>query len=153
MMAGTGDLVAVDYTGTLDDGTVFDTSIRDDAVKAGLPLRPQYAPLKFTIGKGELIAGFDKAAMGMKIGDQKQVSILPAEAYGPVQQNLIVAVPESQIQGTQIQMGSQLTDSDGNIGTIVAVQNGTVIVDMNHPLAGKTLNFRIIMRNITKPSN
>ncbi len=101
--AQNGDLVAVDYVGTLDDGTVFDTSIKEEAQKAGLPLRPSYSPLEFTVGAGQMISGFDKGVVGMTVGETKNVHLTPAEAYG-------------------------------NQG----------------PLAGKALNFKIIMRKITK---
>ncbi|MFH1056909.1 MAG: FKBP-type peptidyl-prolyl cis-trans isomerase, partial [Candidatus Micrarchaeota archaeon] len=60
-----GDLVAVDYLGTLDDGTVFDTSIKVEAEKAGLPLRTSYEPLEFTVGAGQMIKGFDDAGVGL----------------------------------------------------------------------------------------
>ena len=103
MAAQKGDTVAVDYVGTLDDGTVFDTSIREEAIKAGLPLRSSYSPLEFTAGAGQMIAGFDAAVIGMKVGEEKNVHLTPSEAYG-------------------------------NQG----------------PLAGKALNFRIVMRKITK---
>ena len=103
MTAQKGDTVAVDYVGTLDNGTAFDTSIKEEAQKAGLPLRDSYAPLEFTVGEGQMIAGFDNAVVGMKVGEEKNVHLTPSEAYG-------------------------------NQG----------------PLAGKALNFRIVMRKITK---
>lgn len=152
LVAQPGDLVAVDYVGWLDDGTAFDTNIHEEAVKAGLPLRDEYAPLRFTIGRGEMIQGFEKVVVGMKVGEGRQAHIAPEEAYGPVDEDLIVRVPESMINAEEVEIGSQLVTNDGQVGTVLGVENGEVIVDFNHPLAGQVLNFKIYMRNITKPS-
>lgn len=81
--ASAGDRVGVFYVGTLDDGTLFDTNNESAARAAGIyaPER-QYAPFEFTLGSGQVIAGFDKAVTGMKIGQTTTVSIPPEEAYG-----------------------------------------------------------------------
>ncbi len=147
-----GDSVEVDYLGTLENGTVFDTSIQEEAVKAKLPSRPAYSPLGFKVGAGQMIAGFDKAVVGMKVGEEKTVTLKPEEAYGEIQQNLIVDIPKDKVP-PEVQKGSRLMASNGMSGVVLEVGNETVKIDFNHELAGKSLTFKIIMRKITKASN
>ncbi len=150
LKAEKGDAVAVDYLGTLDDGTVFDTSIQSEAQKAGLPLRPSYEPLEFTVGAGQMIAGFDDAVLGMKEGDEKTVKLPPSQAYGEKRKDLIIDVPASQFGNTTVQVGTKLQATNGMVATVVNVSNDTVTIDANHELAGQTLTFKIIMRKITR---
>ncbi len=191
--AKAGSLVKVDYVGSLANGTVFDTSVESEAKKAGLVLRPAYAPLPFTVGAGQMIAGFDKAVVGMKVGEEKTITIPPEDAYGPVQQNLmttvtqppqpIVTVELSQfgadaptlnpgadvstatgapgkvvsVNATHVvidfslKVGMSERLPDGSIGKIVSANATSAVVDFNHELAGKTLIFKITMREI-KPA-
>ena len=149
MTAQKGDSVAVDYVGTLDNGTVFDTSIKEEAQKAGLPLRASYSPLEFTVGAGQTIAGFDAAVVGMKEGEEKTVHLAPSEAYGERRGDLVVSVPRENVPA-DVKVGMQLSAPDGSRGTAVEVNATSVKIDFNHPLVGKALNFRIIMRKITK---
>ncbi len=149
LKAEKGDLVAVDYLGTLENGTVFDTSIREEAVKANLPLRPEYAPLEFTVGAGQMIAGFDSAVVGMEEGNEKTVTLKPEDAYGEVNPEYVVDIPKANVP-PEVKEGSQLMASNGMAGTVVEVGNESVKIDFNHPLAGKALTFKIIMRKITK---
>ncbi len=149
MTAQKGDLVAVDYVGTLDDGKVFDTSIKAEAVKAGLPLRDSYAPLEFTVGAGQMIAGFDSAVVGMKVGEEKNVHLSPSEAYGESDPKAIVWIPKANVpNGTEV--GTQLSSAQGATGVVVEMNATSVKIDFNNPMAGKALNFKIIMRKITK---
>ncbi len=144
-----GDKIAVDYVGTLDNGTVFDTSIKEEAVNAGLPLRQSYSPLEFTAGAGQMIKGFDNAVIGMKEGEEKNIRLEPEEAYGERRVDLVFVVSNSEApEGVQI--GSQILASNGMSGTVIAADNETTTIDFNHHLAGKALNFRIIMREIDK---
>lgn len=149
LKAEKGDAVAVDYVGTFDDGKVFDTSIQAEAVKAKLPSRPSYAPLEFTIGTGQMIKGFDNAVYGMKEGDVKNVHLNASEAYGPRDDNLVITANRSQLQGDP-KAGDKVSASNGAVGTIVNITNTTITVDFNSEMAGKDLNFKIIMRKITK---
>jgi peptidylprolyl isomerase len=128
-----GDTVAIHYTGTLDDGTVFDTSDGRD-------------PLEFTVGAGHIIPGLDQALPGMQIGERKTVAIECTEAYGPLNPDLRQAIPRDGIPedipldlGTQLQM--QTPDGQALPVTVVAVDEATVTLDANHPLAGKDLTF------------
>jgi peptidylprolyl isomerase len=133
--AKNGDTVQVNYTGKLADGTVFDSSIGRE-------------PLEFTLGEGQMIPGFEKAVLGMKVGEKKTVTIPVDEAYGPHRDDLIVEVPREKLPSDLTpEVGQQLvmTRPDGAkmIVTITSVSDNSVMIDANHPLAGKDLTFEI----------
>ena len=135
-----GDTVTVHYTGKLTDGTVFDSS-RDRQ------------PLRFTLGKGQLIAGFEKAVVGMAVGDRKTVVIPSAEAYGARQANAVVEMERKNLPQNFIpQVGQRLEltqqDDTNVLVTVTAVTDSTITVDANHPLAGKDLTFEIEVMSI-----
>jgi FKBP-type peptidyl-prolyl cis-trans isomerase 2 len=130
-----GDKVKVHYTGKLDDGTIFDSS--ED--------RP---PLEFTIGQGNIIPGFEKGVIGMESGDTKTVTIAPEEGYGPYREELTLDVRKGDLpENITPTLGQQLQikQTDGNIVnvTISEMQEETVTLNANHPLAGKILTFDI----------
>ena len=131
-----GDTVQVEYTGTLEDGTVFDSSTGR-------------APLEFTIGSGQLIPGFDQAVIGMKVGEKKTVTIPAEEAYGPRHDEMVIEVEREKIPSDiEPVVGMMLasTQQDGSkvVFTITDISdNNTVTLDANHPLAGKDLTFEI----------
>jgi FKBP-type peptidyl-prolyl cis-trans isomerase 2 len=130
-----GDKVKVEYKGTLDDGTVFDTS-------------EGRAPLEFEVGAGQVIPGFDKAVIGMKKGEKKKVSIKPSEAYGEVDPSLIKKIPKQALpKKIEPKKGMVLALRSPNgrqmPAKIVKVGKDEVTLDLNHSLAGKTLNFEI----------
>jgi FKBP-type peptidyl-prolyl cis-trans isomerase 2 len=134
-VAKNGDTVQVNYTGKLTDGTMFDSSIGRE-------------PLEFTLGAGQVIPGFDKAVFGMKVGEKKTVTIPVDEAYGPVRDDLVVEVPREKLPSDLTpEVGQQLvsTQPDGRqvVVTITSVSDNTVIINANHPLAGKDLTFEI----------
>ena len=146
-----GDTVSVDYVGKLQNGTLFDTSIKSEAQKAGFPLRPSYAPLEFKVGAGQMISGFDAAVIGMKEGEEKTVTLPPEQAYGQVQAGAVISLPLSQIGNSEsIKVGSVLQANNGAQGTVIEITNGTAKIDFNHELAGKTLVFTIKMIKIQK---
>jgi FKBP-type peptidyl-prolyl cis-trans isomerase 2 len=129
------DTVQVDYTGKLGDGTVFDTSVGRE-------------PLEFTLGAGQMIPGFEKAVLGMKVGEKKTVTIPANEAYGPRSDDQIMEVPREKLpSGLTPKVGQQLgirrQDGGTSITTITSVSDNTVTIDANHPLAGKDLTFEI----------
>lgn len=133
--ATTGDTVKVHYTGTLDDGTVFDSS-RDRE------------PYEFTIGAGQTIIGFDNAVNGMRLGETKTVMITADEAYGPYHEGLVQEVSRDNLpEGIEPEVGMQLesVQPDGRIInlTIIELSETTVTLDANHHLAGKDLTFEI----------
>lgn len=135
-----GDTVRIHYTGTLTDGSVFDSSEGRD-------------PLEFTVGEGHVIAGMDSGLPGMKVGDKKRLEITAEDAYGPLNPEARQAIPREGIPddiplelGTQLQMQSP----EGHVlpVTVVEVTEATVTLDANHPLAGKALNFDIELVSI-----
>lgn len=135
-----GDTVAIHYTGTLLDGTTFDSSDGRD-------------PLEFTVGSGQIIPGLDVALPGMEVGDTKTVQIPSDQAYGPSNPEMRQAVPREGIPaeiplevGTQLQM--QTPDGQAMPVTVVEVDEATVTLDANHPLAGKDLKFDIELMRI-----
>jgi len=136
-----GDLVKVRYTGTLDDGSTFDSSDGRD-------------PLQFVIGEGMLIPAFEHAIVGMLPGDSRSVHIPADEAYGPYMDELILEVDKNQIppylnpeEGMQL----QITQDDGSstVVKVVKLTNEKVFLDANHPLAGRDLNFSIELVDIS----
>lgn len=139
--AGVGDTVTVHYTGTLPDGTVFDTS-RDGE------------PLKFTIGSGQLIAGFEQPVIGMEVGESTNVTVPPEDGYGPHREELVFEVARDELPpGSEPSVG-QVYTAMGSQGTmrarVVDVSEDTVTLDANHPLAGKTLMFEIELVEIVE---
>lgn len=133
--AKTGDTVRIHYTGTLDDGTQFDSSSGRD-------------PLEFSVGGGQVIPGFDRAVDGMEVGEKKSVTIEPDEAYGPHHEQLVQDVPRSQLPdeiNPAVGMELQTSNEDGQVLrlSVTSVDDESITVDGNHPLAGKALKFDI----------
>ncbi|MDR0466372.1 MAG: peptidylprolyl isomerase [Deltaproteobacteria bacterium] len=129
-----GDTVRVHYVGTLADGAVFDSSRDRD-------------PLEFTLGQNMLIEGFERALTGRKVGEHIRVTIPALEAYGDVDENLLFKVPLHEVPshiapepGLQLSLSSPEGDMEV---TIVHVDAEMVVLDANHPLAGKDLTFEI----------
>ncbi len=133
--AKNGNTVKIHYTGTLDDGTQFDSSTGND-------------PLEFELGSGSVIPGFEKAVEGMAVGDTKSVRIEPDDAYGQRHDQLVQEVPRSTLPENltpEVGMALQSSSPDGqvNVFTVIAVTDDTFTVDGNHPLAGQALLFDI----------
>jgi peptidylprolyl isomerase len=125
----------VDYTGRLEDGNVFDTSEGGE-------------PLKFTVGSGMLIRGFDQAVTGMKAGEEKTVTIQPKDGYGERNEDAYVDIPISSIPDDfPLTEGLRLTLSDPNgqplPAVVTKITDEHVTMDINHFLAGKVLEFDI----------
>ncbi len=150
LTAQAGDKVSIDYTGSLENGAVFDTSIQAEAQRAGLPARPSYSPIEFTLGGGQVIPGFNDAVIGMKEGENKTVTIPAAQGYGERSPDKIVEVPLESIDGGNVTIGGTLTGADGTAGVVIGVDNSTATIDLNHPLAGKTLVFKITLVKVTR---
>lgn len=134
-----GDLIKVDYTGTLEDGTQFDSSIGR-------------SPLEFTAGAGQMIKGFDSAVIGMKLNEEKNIKLSPNEAYGEIKPEAIISVPIQQLIDAGLnnpEVGMHIFAS-GVPATITEINDENVTVDFNHELAGKTLNFWIKVVEIKK---
>lgn len=138
--AQAGDKLRIHYTGRLDDGTVFDNSEGRE-------------PLEFTIGNGEIIAGLDQGVIGMTVGETREVTIPPEEAYGARDESRIQAVPREAIPdhiptepGTQLSVQTQ--DGQTIPVTVAKSTESHVELDANHPLAGRTLTFDVTLVEI-----
>lgn len=138
--AKAGNTVTIHYTGTLEDGSVFDTSDGDE-------------PIEFTIGEHEVIGGLEDAVVGMAVGDKKKATIPADGAYGEREEDLIFEVARSSIQaGQEVEVGDsvrvQLPDGQTAAMQVAAVDEGSITLDANHPLAGKTLIFDVELVSI-----
>ena len=133
--AAEGSKVKVHYTGTFDDGEVFDSSRERE-------------PMEFEVGAQQVIPGFDQALVGMKIGESKNVRIPEEEAYGPYNPEMVMEVAPDQFEeGMKVEIGQQFQVEMGEGNPVVLmvkeVRDDKVVLDANHPMAGKTLNFDI----------
>ncbi|MEQ9638763.1 MAG: peptidylprolyl isomerase [Alphaproteobacteria bacterium] len=140
--AKAGDTVRVHYTGTLDDGTQFDSSAGRD-------------PLEFAVGGGQVIAGFDNAVQGMTVGESVTVDIPADEAYGAREESLVHDVPRDALPDDmqpEVGMPLQAQAQNGQVVRLVvtAVAEEAITVDGNHPLAGKDLSFEIELVEIVQ---
>lgn len=128
-----GSKVKVHYTGTLNDGSVFDSSEGKE-------------PLEFTIGEKQVIPGFEDGIKEMKLNDEKTIKINAKEAYGDRDEKMVVSVPRDkfppdvQAGGTMILKGPE---GQRFPAVVKEVRDNEVIIDLNHPLAGKDLNFKV----------
>lgn len=128
-----GSKVKIHYTGKLEDGTVFDSSVERE-------------PLAFVLGEGKIIPGFETAVDGMAVGEKKTITIQPEDAYGPRHEQMVLKAKKDQLPpeitpkvGMQLQMKGP--EGQANVVTITEVADDTVTLDANHPLAGKVLVF------------
>ena len=129
MQAKNGDNVKVHYTGKLVSGEQFDSSAGRE-------------PLAFTVGAGQMIAGFDEGVIGMKVGETKTLKITPEKAYGEYDPELSRELPVEAVTFTP-EIGMQLATDTGLRGIITEVGEKSFIIDFNHELAGKTLIFEV----------
>ena len=128
--ATSGDTVRVHYTGTLDDGSEFDSSVGRE-------------PLEFTLGSGQVIPGFDNAVTGMATGDTKTVTMAPDDAYGTSNPDLVQVVERERIPtGIDLEVGMMLSAGSQRL-QVTAFDDDSVTLDANHPLAGKALTFAL----------
>ena len=133
--AKSGDSVKVHYTGKLDDGTIFDSSV-------------ERAPLEFTIGESQVIPGFEEAVVGMQLEEEKTITIPADKAYGAHNPEMVVTVDRARFpEHLEPQVGQQLQmrQEQGQpiVVLVTAVSESNVTLDANHPLAGKDLTFDI----------
>ncbi len=130
-----GDTVKVHYSGFLDDGTIFDSSLERE-------------PFEFTLGQGMVIPGFENAVVGMDVGDTKTVNIPTDQAYGPYRDELLVAVERSEVPPDiepDVGVELQIRTPEGTVTnvTITEMDENSITLDANHPLAGQDLIFEI----------
>ena len=130
-----GVFVSVNYTGTLEDGEVFDSNVGRQ-------------PLEFKVGAGQMISGFDSAVAGMAMNEKKTVTLSPEEAYGDYDESMTRDFPRSDVpSGMDIAVGQRIgmVTGDGHQipATVTFADEEKVTIDLNHPLAGKSLTFEI----------
>jgi len=140
MAAEKGKKVHIHYKGTLDDGTVFDSSEGKEA-------------LTFILGESKVIPGFEEAILGMKVGEEKDIHIASDKAYGPRREELVQEVPKTALGDLEPKEGMVLAMQVQGVpqsfpGTVIKVGKETVTIDINPPLAGKDLNFHIKLEKI-----
>ncbi|WNY27087.1 FKBP-type peptidyl-prolyl cis-trans isomerase [Methanolapillus ohkumae] len=131
-----GDTVAVEYVGTFDNGTVFDSN-------------EGKLPLVFTVGEHEVVKGFEDAVLGMTVGETKEVRIAPEDAY-PYNEDAVVSYKRSDViemLGSVPEVGAQVRAGIYS-GVVTSVNDTTVVVDFNPPVAGQYLNFKITVLEI-----
>jgi len=138
--AKSGDTVSVHYTGTLTDGTIFDSSESRE-------------PLEFTLGDDQVIAGFDAGVCGMQLGESKTIAIPCSEAYGPHRPELVAEFPRDDFPDhiqPEVGLHLQLSSPEGFPipVEVIAVSATSVTLDANHPLAGKDLTFALTLVGI-----
>ncbi|MFN5376287.1 MAG: peptidylprolyl isomerase [Chitinophagaceae bacterium] len=135
MQVKKGDVIRVHYTGTLNDGSQFDSSVGR-------------SPLEFTVGAGQMIAGFDAGVVGMSVGEKKTIQIDPDNGYGQKDPNAIIEFPASNVpEGMQVEVGMKL-NLQNQYGQpvpveVIEVKEEVIIMDANHFLAGKDLIFEV----------
>lgn len=135
-----GDTVKVHYTGKLDNGAVFDSSLNRD-------------PLEFTVGEDKLLHDFEQEVIGMAPGDSKTVTIGADNAYGPHRAEMVVEIDRNQIPenvDVEVNQQLQLVQEDGQsfVVRVSDLSDATVTLDANHPLAGQDLTFDIELLEI-----
>ncbi len=139
MEVKSGNKVKVNYKGTLENGEVFDQSKE---------------PLEFVVDSGSLIKGFNEGVKGMKVGEKKKIEISPEEAYGPKRDDLKQEIPKEFFRGAELKEGNivNLQTQDGRIiqATVEEIKDEAIVVDFNHPLAGKKLIFEIEVVDISE---
>jgi peptidylprolyl isomerase len=138
--AQNGDTVRIHYTGTLDDGTQFDSSAGRE-------------PIEFTLGEQSVITGFEAGVKGMQVGEQKTIHIPAEEAYGTRNEALVEEVPRQHFpEDMELQVGLQLQAQSPNGEhfnvVVTALSEETATLDGNHPLAGEALNFDLELVDI-----
>jgi FKBP-type peptidyl-prolyl cis-trans isomerase 2 len=132
----TGQTVRIHYKGTLEDGSEFDNS------------RIRGEMMEVEVGSGNLIAGFDAALLGMHVGETKNITLAPKDAYGYTNPKAVLETPKGSFpDGFEFRVGEVITGANETgqplIATILEEKESTVVLDMNHPMAGKKLNFEI----------
>jgi len=144
-----GDTVTIEYTGRLDDGSVFDTTDESVAEEAGLldeqPNR-EFEPLTIEVGAGNLIEGMEEGLLGLEAGDSETITIPPEEAYGEASDDQTREFERDRFEemvGQEAAEGMQVQAQGGSSGTVTAVSDDAVEVSFQHPLAGETLTFEI----------
>lgn len=136
-----GSKVKIHYTGRLESGEIFDTSLQDGRV-----------PLEFVVGEGQMIPGFETGILGMQLGEKKTINMTPELAYGEIREDLQFEVPITNVPPS-VQIGQTLqAEFEAGVPvlfTVTDIKLDTVVLDGNHPLAGKNLEFDVEVIELT----
>jgi peptidylprolyl isomerase len=145
-----GDYILIDYTGKLEDGTVFDTTLKKKAFEAGIyDEEKEYKPFLFRADVGQIIKGMDRGVLGMREGEEETFIILPQDAYGEYKNYLVQEIPLSKLE-LQIppEPGKKIVTPGGSEVTVLNSTETSATLDFNHELAGKTLILEIKLVSI-----
>jgi peptidylprolyl isomerase len=139
--ARTGNHVRLNFTGKLDDGTVFATSVNDE-------------PIEFTIGDNEVLPAIEEAVEGMEAGETKSIRIAAEDAFGLRREDLVQEIPRASLpEDMDVEVGQQLwvdeLDDEPITVSVVDVSDATVTIDANHPLAGEDLIFDLEVMDVS----
>lgn len=139
-------MVLVDYVGKTD-GEIFDLTVEEKAEEAGLDTDREFEPIPVLIGEEYVIPGFEDTLLDMEIGDETEVEIEPENAYGERDSDKVETYPEKEFekQDVQVRVGEEVMIGNRR-GKVISKGSGRVRIDFNHPLAGKTLNYWIKVR-------
>jgi FKBP-type peptidyl-prolyl cis-trans isomerase SlpA len=132
--------VVVNYTGKLEDGTIFDSSLNEGR-----------EPLTATLGQGALIPGFENGLIGMSVGDKKTIEIAPEDAYGPINEESVLKIEKTKVpENVEVGMLLQTFGPGGvSVVKVLEINEEDVLIDANHPLAGKKLIFDLEVLEIS----
>jgi peptidylprolyl isomerase len=149
-----GDYLLIDYTAKLEDGTVYDTTLKEKAVEAGIyDSGKAYRPLFFRVDTGQVIKGIDKGVLGMKEGEEKNLKIPPEEAYGTHKEYLVQDIPLFRLELTvPPEVGKKINIPGGREVRVLKSNEKSATLDFNQELAGKTLILEIKVVSIIKSS-
>jgi peptidylprolyl isomerase len=147
-----GDYILIDYTGKLEDGTIFDTTLKKKAIEKGIySEEKEYRPCFFKTGASQVVKGIDMGVLGMKEGEEKILRIPPEGAYGEYKKYLVQDIPLSKLE-LQIppEKGQKITTPSGREVKVLGSTETHATLDFNHELAGKTLTLEIKLVSIVK---
>ncbi len=145
-----GDYLLIDYTGKFEDGIVFDTTLKEKALEAGIyEKEKEYRPFFFRVDAGQIIKGIDRGVLGMKEGEEKTLIIPPQEAYGEYKNYLVQEIPLSRLElQTPPELGKKIMTPSGREVKVFNSTETSATLDFNHELAGKTLILEIKLVSI-----
>jgi len=145
-----GDYLLINYTGKFEDGTVFDTTLKEKASDAGIyDEEKEYRPLFFRADAGQIIKGIDRGVLGMREGEKKTLIILPQDAYGEYKNYLVQEIPLSKLElQTPPEPGTKIITPGGREVKVLNSTETSAKLDFNHELAGKTLILEIKLVSI-----
>jgi FKBP-type peptidyl-prolyl cis-trans isomerase SlyD len=134
-----GSIVSIEYTLTDDAGAAIDSNVGKE-------------PLTYIQGAGQIVPGLERELLGLKVGEQKKIHVKPEDGYGMPDQKAFRELPKEQLPAEALKVGAMLMSKSADGGVMPVrvhqVKEKTVVVDFNHPLAGKTLHFEVTVKNI-----